>query len=98
MLKMSAYRGRPEVVGAPSKMMRFEPGILDSTRLLHVRCQPIEKASGRRCSRTLSAGIYPRLDEFAQLLLRSRNGSASGSRIPAPGDEVVLRKMFLQQG
>jgi hypothetical protein len=25
------------------KMMRFEPGILDSTRLLHVRCQPIEK-------------------------------------------------------
>src|SRR5712672_237594 len=58
------------------------------------RCNP---DSAPLDSRALGAGIDPRLDELAELLLRSRRGRASGARVPGPGDEVILGEMLLQQ-
>ena len=46
---------------------------------------------------TLGAGINPRLDQLTQPRLRSRNGSAPRSRIPAPGDEIILREVLMEQ-
>src|SRR5712675_50512 len=67
---------------------------MTSPAMTESRCNP---DSATIASRALGAGIDPRLDELAEPLLRSRRGRAPGSRIPAPGDEVILGEMLLQQ-
>ena len=43
------------------------------------------------------ASINPRLDELTQPLLRSRNGRAPKSRIPGPGNKVILGNVLMEQ-
>src|SRR4051794_24766322 len=59
---------------------------------------PGAKAPGQRTGLwAVGAGINPRLDKLTEPLLRSRNGSTAKSRIPAPGNEVILREMLMEK-
>src|SRR6266705_503629 len=48
-------------------------------------------------SRTLGPGVDPCLDQLTQTRLRAWHALASGTGSPAPGDQIILREVLLQQ-
>src|SRR5205085_9243875 len=53
--------------------------------------------SGLVSLRTHRAGVDPGAHQFAGLRLRARCGLAAFARRPAPGHQIVLGEMFVQQ-
>ena len=47
--------------------------------------------------RAQCSGVDPRLDQFAEQRLRARGGIASGARLPAPCNEIVVRQMLVEE-
>ena len=47
--------------------------------------------------RAQRSGVDPRLDQFSEQRLRARSGVASGARLPAPRNQIVVRQVLMQE-